>query len=61
MEKTNQLKQKRKQKKMTQLELGKAVGVTESMISKLETGRAVASPELKERLAQELGCRTYEI
>lgn len=45
----------------TQLELAQRVGCTESLITKIETGRAVPDQELKEAIARELSIHTWEV
>ena len=45
----------------TQLELAQRVGCTESLITKIETGRAVPETALKEAIARELNIRTWEV
>lgn len=46
---------------LTQLELGKRVGCTESLVTKIETGRATPEQRLKEAVARELGIQTWEV
>ena len=45
----------------TQLELAQRVGCTESLITKIETGRAVPETALKEAIARELSIHTWEV
>ena len=45
----------------TQLELAERVGCTESLITKIETGRAVPETALKEAIARELSIHTWEV
>ena len=51
----------RRRLKLTQLALSRRVGCTESLISKIETGRARPETWLKEAIARELGIRTWEV
>jgi len=46
---------------LTQLDLAQRVGCTESLITKIETGRSVPAAELKERIARELSIHTWEV
>ena len=46
---------------MTQLELARRVGCSESQITKIETGRANPDGWLKEAIAKELGIATWEV
>ena len=45
----------------TQLELAERVGCTESLITKIETGRATPETALKEAIARELSIHTWEV
>lgn len=45
----------------TQLELARRVGCTESLITKIETGRAVPEQILKEAIAKALTIQTWEV
>ena len=45
----------------TQLELARRVGCTESLITKIETGRATPEQRLKEAIARELNIATWEV
>ncbi len=45
----------------TQLELARRVGCTESLITKIETGRAIPEQSLKEAIARELNISTWEV
>ena len=51
----------RRRLKLTQLALSRRVNCTESLISKIETGRARPATWLKETIARELGIRTWEV
>ncbi|HRZ47304.1 MAG TPA: helix-turn-helix transcriptional regulator [Candidatus Paceibacterota bacterium] len=46
---------------LTQLDLARKVGCSESQITKIETGRAVPEQSLKEAIARELGIETWEV
>jgi len=46
---------------LTQLRLAEKIGAKEFDISRFETGRAVPSREMKERIADVLQKRTFEI
>ena len=45
----------------TQLNLARRVGCTESLVTKIETGRAMPARELKEAIARELGIHSWEV
>jgi ribosome-binding protein aMBF1 (putative translation factor) len=45
----------------TQLNLARQVGCTESLVTKIETGRAMPEPRLKEAIAMELNIPTWEV
>ena len=45
----------------TQLELARRVGCTESLVTKIETGRATPEQTLKESIANELNIPTWEV
>ena len=45
----------------TQLDLARRVGCTESMITKIETGRATPETKLKSDIANELNIPTWEV
>ena len=45
----------------TQLTLAQRVGCTESLVTKIETGRAMPEPRLKEAIANELNIPTWEV
>ena len=51
----------RRRLKLTQLALSRRVGCTESLITKIETGRARPETWLEEAIARELGIRTWEV
>ena len=46
---------------LTQLDLARRVGCTESLVTKIETGRATPEQSLKEAVARELGIQTWEV
>jgi len=45
----------------TQLNLAQRVGCTESLVTKIETGRATPAQWLKEAIARELSIHTWEV
>lgn len=45
----------------TQLELARRVGCTESLVTKIETGRTTPEQGLKEAIARELNIATWEV
>ena len=52
----------RRRQSLTQLDLARLVGCTESMVSRMETGRTYADDaELKARVAEVLGIETWEV
>ena len=46
---------------LTQLDLSRRAGCSESQIAKIETGRATPDPTLKRAIAEILGIRTWEV
>ena len=46
---------------LTQFDLARRVGCSESQITKIETGRANPEDWLKARIARELGIHTWEV
>ena len=46
---------------LTQLDLAQRVGCTESLVTKIETGRATPEQSLKEAIARELSIATWEV
>jgi len=46
---------------MTQFDLARRVGCSESQITKIETGRATPEHWLKEAIAREVGIQTWEV
>jgi len=45
----------------TQLNLAQRIGCTESLVTKIETGRATPAQWLKEAIARELNIHTWEV
>ena len=45
----------------TQLDLAQHAGCTESLVTKIETGRATPAQWLKEAIARELNIHTWEV
>jgi len=46
---------------LTQLDLAQRAGCTESLVTKIETGRCLPEAELKQRIADVLGIHTWEV
>lgn len=61
IEQTKAMKEARRKQRMTQLALSRRVGCTESLITKIETGRATPQSWLKEAIARELNIPTWEV
>lgn len=55
------MREARRRLALTQLELAQRVGCTESLVTKIETGRATPKQWLKEAISRELGIPTWEI
>lgn len=55
------LRDARRYQRLTQIDLARRVGCSESQISKIETGRASPDRRLKEAIAHELGIPTWEV
>ena len=55
------MREARRRLRLTQLELAQRAGCTESLITKIETGRATPEPRLKEAIARELSIATWEV
>ena len=55
------MREARRKLRMTQLTLARRVGCTESLITKIETGRSTPQPWLKEVIAGELNINTWEV
>ncbi len=51
----------RERRRLTQFDLARRVGCSESQIAKIETGRACPRDWLKEAIARELGIATWEV
>ena len=49
------LREKRKEKNMTQVELAQAVGVSQSQIARYESGERTPKPATAKRIGTELG------
>lgn len=61
IDKTRVMRDARKRLRLTQLDLARRVGCTESMITKIETGRSDPERWIKEAIAQELGIQPWEV
>ena len=46
---------------LTQQQLAQRVGCTESLVTKIETGRATPEQSIKEAIARELNIATWEV
>jgi len=55
------MREARRRLKLTQQVLAYRVGCTESMMTKIETGRATPAQWLKEAIARELGIHSWEV
>jgi len=55
------MREARRRLNLTQLDLAQRVGCTESLITKIETGRCVPEAPLKQRIAEALGIQTWEV
>ena len=55
------MREARRRLHITQFTLSRRVGCTESLITKIETGRSVPDGPLKQRIADTLGIRTWEV
>lgn len=55
------MREARRRLGLTQLALAQRVGCTESLITKIETGRATPHRELKGAIARELRIATWEV
>lgn len=58
---TGVMQKARRKLGLTQLALARRVGCTESLITKIETGRSIAQAELREVIARELNIHTWEV
>ncbi|MBU4312989.1 MAG: helix-turn-helix domain-containing protein [Candidatus Omnitrophica bacterium] len=57
---SSKLKLKRKQKGLTQLELARKVGVSESYICQIENGKMISIKKL-DKMAKALGCEPKDM
>lgn len=55
------MREARRRMGFTQLELAQRAGCTESLITKIETGRATPEQWLKDAIAKELNITTWEV
>ncbi len=55
------MREARRRLGFTQLDLAQRVGCTESLVTKIETGRATPEQSLKEAIARELNIQTWEV
>ena len=55
------MREARRRLGLTQLDLAQRVGCTESLVTKIETGRATPEQSLKEAIARELDIQTWEV
>lgn len=55
------MRESRRRLGWTQLRLAQQVGCTESLVTKIETGRATPDQSLKEAIARELNIPTWEV
>ncbi len=60
-QKESNMRTARKRLGLNQLDLSKMVGCTESLITKIETGRCDPDSELRGRIAGALGIKTWEV
>ena len=58
---TRTMRTTRRRLRLRQLDLARRVGCTESMITRIETGRCTPDDWLKEAIARELGINTWEV
>ena len=58
---TRTMRTARRRQRLRQLDLARRVGCTESMITRIETGRCNPDDWLKEAIARELGINTWEV
>ena len=61
IEKSRVMRDARQRLRLTQLDLARRVGCSESMVTKIETGRADPPRWIKEAIARELGIHTWEV
>ena len=55
------MREARKRLGLTQLDLAERVGCSESLVTKIETGRATPEQRLKEAISRELGIPSWEV
>lgn len=55
------MREARRRLGLTQLALAQRAGCTESLITKIETGRAIPEQTLKEAIAGQLNIPTWEV
>lgn len=55
------MRETRRRLRITQLELARRVGCSESQVTKIETGRCQPDQWLREAIARELGIQSYEV
>lgn len=55
------MREARRRLGLTQLDLAQRVGCTESLVTKIETGRATPEQCLKQAIARELNIQTWEV
>ena len=55
------MREARRRLGLTQLDLSQRAGCTESLVTKIETGRATPETWLKEAIAKELNIHTWEV
>jgi transcriptional regulator with XRE-family HTH domain len=55
------MREARRRLRLSQIDLARRVGCSESQISKIETGRTSPDKWLKEAIARELGVTTWEV
>jgi ribosome-binding protein aMBF1 (putative translation factor) len=55
------MREARRRLRLSQIDLARRVGCSESQISKIETGRVTPDKWLKEAIARELGVATWEV
>lgn len=60
-QKTGVMPEARRKLRMTQLAFSRRVGCTESLITKIETGRCTPHQCLKEVIARELNIHNWEV
>jgi DNA-binding XRE family transcriptional regulator len=61
IQKTGVMREARRKLRMTQLALARRVGCTESLVTKIETGRCLPQSWLKEAIARELNIHSWEV